>query len=180
MSRDQKLPAFLTNTPLHPSFDTDIKDVHLVYDYDAQSADGTPEKWRYEAYFESSTRVNYKIHGGPMNGRVNYQTATFQCIRPGALWQVNWLEETGTVCSLVYDIENAKITTMISFSKGHWQHPEVAHGDKRDPETFEKWRALAKEGTQIERYMISEQADILETYRGIGDLVPIEEGAETI
>lgn len=42
------LPEFLTNTPLHPSFDRDIRDTHLIYDYDAQDANGNPEKWRYE------------------------------------------------------------------------------------------------------------------------------------
>ena len=34
----------------------------------------------------------YKIHGGPMAGRANFQTCSFQCIRPGELWQCNWLE----------------------------------------------------------------------------------------
>lgn len=43
------LPEFLTNTPLHPSFDRDIRDTHLIYDYDAQDANGKPEKWRYES-----------------------------------------------------------------------------------------------------------------------------------
>ena len=43
-------------------------------------------------WFFSEKRVVYKIHGGPMAGRVNYQTASYQCIRPGELWQCNWLE----------------------------------------------------------------------------------------
>jgi hypothetical protein len=29
-------------------FDKDLKDVHLIYDYDAQDAAGNPEKWKYE------------------------------------------------------------------------------------------------------------------------------------
>ncbi|GKT94321.1 phenol acid decarboxylase [Colletotrichum tofieldiae] len=112
------LPRFQTNTPLDSTFDKDIRDTHLIYDYDAEDADGKPEKWRYEMWFFSEDRIVYAIHGGPMSGRVNYQTATYQCIRPGELWQVNWLEETGTVCSLVYDIPKQKISTLISFSRG--------------------------------------------------------------
>jgi phenolic acid decarboxylase len=114
-----------------------------------------------------------------MAGRINYQTCTYQCIRPNELWQCNWLEETGTICSLVYDIPNQKITTMIAFSKGHWNNPEQARGDKRDRETFERFRGLAKQGTQVERFMLSEQADIKEKFKGKGDLVPIDEDAET-
>lgn len=87
--------SFQTNTPLHPSFDEDIRDTHLVYDYDASNPKtGEAEKWRYEMWFISKDRCVYAIHGGPMAGRYNYQTCTFQCIRPGELWQCNWLEET--------------------------------------------------------------------------------------
>ena len=91
-----------------------------------------------------------------MAGRVNYQTCAYQCIRPGELWQCNWLEETGTICSLVYDIKEGKISTLLGFSKGHWECPEEAHGDKRDPETFERWRGLAKMGKQSDRFMLTE------------------------
>lgn len=48
-----------------------------------------PVSWRW---FFSEKRIVYKIHGGPMAGRINYQTASYQCIRPGELWQCNWLE----------------------------------------------------------------------------------------
>jgi len=58
-----KIPGFLTNTPLHSSFDKDIRDTHLIYDYDAQDADGNPEKWRYEMWFFSEDRIVYAIHG---------------------------------------------------------------------------------------------------------------------
>jgi hypothetical protein len=44
------IPGFLTNTPLHPSFEKDIRDTHLIYDYDAQDENGNPEKWRYEVF----------------------------------------------------------------------------------------------------------------------------------
>lgn len=173
------LPHFLTNTDLHPSFDKDIRDTHLIYDYNAQAEDGTPEKWRYEMWFFSHNRIVYAIHGGPMAGRINYQTATYQCIRPGELWQCNWLEETGTICSLVYDIKEQRITTLIAFSKGHWENAKEARGDKRKGEDFDRWRGLAKLGCQTDRFMLSEQADILENFKGKGDLVPIEEDAPT-
>jgi hypothetical protein len=161
-------------------------------------------------WFFSEKRIVYKIHGGPMAGRVNYQTASYQCIRPGELWQCNWLEgsspphphtpcppplfllsktlpshshkitETGTICSLVYDIPNNKISTLLAFSQGHWEHPQEAHGDKRNPADFQRWRGLAAIGKQTDRFMLNEQADILEAFKGKGDLVPIDPEAETL
>jgi phenolic acid decarboxylase len=165
MAPGDKLPDYLTNTPLHSSFEKDINDQHLVYDYDAQDNEGNPEKWRYEIWFFSKDRVVYAIHGGPMAGRINYQRATYQCIRPGELWQINWLEETGTVVSIVYDIINQKITTLISFSEGHWRNAEAAHGDKRNKEDLEKWRKLADVGNQASRFMLSEQANLVEVFK---------------
>lgn len=162
------------------AFDQDIKDLHLIYDYAAQDAQGNPEKWRYEMWFYSQNRIVYAIHGGPMAGRKNFQTATYQCIRPGELWQCNWLEETGTICSLVYDMKNGTITTLLGFSKGHWECPEEAHGDKRNKEDLERWRGLAKVGSQVERHMLSEQATIVEKFHGKGDLEPIDENWPTL
>ncbi len=101
-------------------FNKDLLDVHLIYDYNAEDENGTPEKWRYEIWVFSKDRVVYEIHGGPMAGRSNFQTCSFQCIRPGELWQCNWLEETGTIVSLVYDIPSRRITTLIGFSKGKY------------------------------------------------------------
>ncbi|EPS29714.1 hypothetical protein PDE_04664 [Penicillium oxalicum 114-2] len=171
--------------PVHPSsaksaFDADIRDRHLIYDYDAQDSEGRPEKWRYEMWFQNEDRINYAIHGGPMAGRINYQAADYQCIRPGELWQCNWLEETGTICSLVFDIPRQKITTLIAFSKGHWEKAEEAHGDKRNQADLERWRGLAKMGIQTDRVMLSEQADILEDFRGPGQLKPIENSAPVL
>lgn len=88
--------------------------------------------------------------------------------------------ETGTICSLVYDIPRKKITTLLGFSQGHWEHAQEAHGDKRNAEDFKRWRALASIGKQTDRFMLNEQADIVEAFRGKGDLVPIEEEAETL
>jgi phenolic acid decarboxylase len=162
------------------TFDQDIKDLHLIYYYAAQDAQGNPEKWRYEMWFYSQHRIVYAIHGGPMAGRKNFQTATYQCIRPGELWQCNWLEETGTICSLVYDMKNETITTLLGFSKGHWEYPEEAHGDKRNKDDLERWRGLVKVGSQVERHMLSEQATIVEKFHGKGDLEPIEESWPTL
>lgn len=86
------LPDFFMHTPLHSSFKDDVLDTHLIYDYDAADEHGNPEKWRYEFWFFSQNRVVYSIHGGPMKGRQNYQTCNYQCIRPGEIWQCNFLE----------------------------------------------------------------------------------------
>lgn len=171
--------------PVHPSlegstFNADLHDRHLIYEYAAQDSDGNPEKWRYEMWFENAERINYAIHGGPMAGRTNFQIAEYQCIRPGELWQCNWLEETGTIISLVYDIPNKKITTLLGFSKGHWKHAEDAHGDKRNPDDIERWRRLARLGIQTERHLLNEQADILEDFRGPGDLKPVDMALPTL
>ncbi|KAG5752340.1 hypothetical protein H9Q69_013766 [Fusarium xylarioides] len=169
------LPRYQTNTPLHPTFEKDILNTHLIYDYDATDAEGNPEKWRYEIWFFSDDRVVYAIHGGPMAGRISYQTVAYQCVRPGELWQVNWLEETGTIVSLVYDITNKTISGMLGFSKGHWEHAEDAHGDKRNPADFNRWKELANIGKQTDRFILTEQAKILKVFKGPGDLKPIKE-----
>jgi hypothetical protein len=162
------------------TFDTDLRDRHLVYDYNAQDEQGRDEKWRYEMWFHGEDRIVYAIHGGPMAGRNNFQTASYQCIRPGELWQCNWLEETGTVCSLVYDIPNRKISTLLAFSKGHWDHAHEAHGDKRVPADLERWRGLAHIGIQTDRKLLIEQADVLEDFKGPGNLKPINMSWPTI
>lgn len=78
------------------------------------------------------------------------------------------------MCSLVFDIPNAKVTTMLGFSKGHWAKAEAAHGDKRNAEDLERWRGLARLGTQVERFMLCEQASVVEDFRGAGDLKDID------
>jgi hypothetical protein len=88
--------------------------------------------------------------------------------------------ETGTICSLVYDIPNKEISTLLAFSQGHWEHPQEAHGDKRNAADFDRWRGLAAIGKQTDRFMLNEQANILEAFKGKGDLVPIDPKAETL
>jgi len=41
----------ITDPKVLPFFDKDLKDLHLIYDYDAKDAEGNPEKWKYEMYF---------------------------------------------------------------------------------------------------------------------------------
>lgn len=45
-------------------------------------------------------------------------TDSARCIRPGELWQCNWLEETRTICSAVFDLKQKTVTTVLGFSKG--------------------------------------------------------------
>lgn len=167
-------------SPDGTTFEKDLLDRHLIYDYAAQDENGKPEKWRYELWVQNADRVVYAIHGGPMAGRKNFQTTSWQCIRPNELWQCNWLEETGTIVSLVYDIPNKKVTTLLAFSKGHWERNVEARGDKRNPDDFARWRGLAKIGSQADRHLLSEQADIVEDFRGSGDLIPVEMDMPTL
>lgn len=59
---------------------------------------------------------------------------------------------------------------LLGFSKGHWENPEQAHGDKRDPEALARWRKLAEIGKQTDRHFLNDQADIAESFKGLGDL----------
>lgn len=43
-----------TEPDVLPQFDKDIRDLHLIYDYDAHDSNGKPENWRYEMYFPIS------------------------------------------------------------------------------------------------------------------------------
>jgi hypothetical protein len=80
----------------------------------------------------------------------------------------------------VYDIKEGTISTLLGFSKGHCENPKEAHGDKRDPETFERWRGLANIGNQADRFLLTEKAKLLETFKGKGNLEPIEKDAVTL
>ena len=77
--------------------------------------------------------------------------------------------------SAVYDIKEQKMTTMIAFSEGHWHEAEKAHGDKRNKQDLERWRGLAGIGKQTSRFMLSEQASIVEAFKGKGKLEPISQ-----
>jgi hypothetical protein len=88
--------------------------------------------------------------------------------------------ETGTICSLVYDIPNRKISTLLAFSQGHWENPKEAHGDKRNRVDFERWRGLAGIGRQTDRFLLNEQAELVEVFKAKGGLESIDEGMETM
>lgn len=118
-----------------------------------------------------------------MAGRKNFQAVTYQCIRPASsetaddsIWQVNWLEETGTICSAAYDLGKQTVTTLIAFSRGHWEQSKLALGDKRNMEDLERWRTLAEygNGKQTDRVVLNEQASFVDDYRGAGDLEEID------
>jgi hypothetical protein len=40
------------------SFEIDMKDVHLIYDFDAINPSGVSEKWRYEIWFYSKASTD--------------------------------------------------------------------------------------------------------------------------
>jgi hypothetical protein len=124
------------------------------------------------------------------------------CVEPGYMGAsrpgLTSHTETGTVVSLVYDITRKQITTILAFSKGffglnasgaqtliaspigHWDNAEEAHGDKRNSADLERWRGLAKIGIQTDRKLLAEQAEIVETFHGKGDLEPIEHDWPTL
>ncbi|KAJ9122770.1 hypothetical protein QFC24_004200 [Naganishia onofrii] len=136
--------------------------------------------WKYEFWLKSEKRIVYAIHGGPMSGRKNYQTCAVQEVRTGEIFQISWVEETGTVVSIIVDLTQKRITTYMAFSRGHWDYPEKAHGDKRNPEDFERWRKLAEVGKNTDREVIPEQATIDTITEGRGDLEDIDENAPTL
>ncbi|KAJ5753956.1 uncharacterized protein N7511_008109 [Penicillium nucicola] len=62
--------------------------------------------------------------------------------------------------------------TLLVFFKGHWEDAKDVHGDKRNPDDMKRWRGLAKIGIQTDRHLLNEQADVLEDFRGPGNLEP--------
>lgn len=56
------------------------------------------------------------------------------------------------------------IKLVLNMNTGHWEEPEKAHGDKRNSEDLERWRGLAKIGTQIDRHILPEQATLNKIY----------------
>ncbi|BGP12399.1 hypothetical protein JCM10213v2_000315 [Rhodosporidiobolus nylandii] len=141
----------MTSRPVPEHFEEELLNKHFEYTYDNGG----------------------KITGGPMNGRNNFQTAYYQRIRP-QLWQIGWVEETGTQVTMALDIEQKRITTFMAFSKGHWELPEKAHGSK--PAQLEQWRELAKieSDKPSSRHVLPEQANIDKIYDGRGELEDID------
>ena len=50
-------PAPTTPSDVGFPFAQDLQDVHLVYDYIVQDAEGKVEKWRYEIWFFSEVMI---------------------------------------------------------------------------------------------------------------------------
>lgn len=53
---------------------------------------------------------------------------------------------------------------LTGITAGHWENPEEAHGDKRNSKDLERWRGLAKVGTQMEKHILPEQATLNKIY----------------
>ncbi|KAL8290363.1 hypothetical protein RQP46_002621 [Phenoliferia psychrophenolica] len=160
----------MTTTPAPAHFDEELLDKHLEYTYDNGLINSDLQK--YEFWVKNHERIVYAIHGGPMAGRSNFQTAYYQRIREN-LWQVSWIEETGTTVTIALDLPMKRITTFMAFSYGHWNFPEKAHGYKRGQ--LEQWRELAKLGNQTtDRHPLPEQATLDKVYQGKGELQDIE------
>jgi hypothetical protein len=84
-----------------------------------------------------------------MAGRLNYQTASYQCIRPGELWQRNWLEGLPSpphpvlfpvpclfpVCALHFGVVNAE--RMKADRKQNWNNlpPSLRHSQQKNHKT---------------------------------------------
>lgn len=66
------------------------------------------------------------------------------------------------------------------FGIRHWENPTAAHGDKRNPTDFARWRELAKIGSNVERIIKPAQAAIELISEGRGDIEDIDPEAETI
>ncbi|GAA6059358.1 hypothetical protein JCM10212_003256 [Sporobolomyces blumeae] len=147
-----------------PAHFDEMLDKHFEYTYD--------NGWKYEFWVPNHERIPFLDPPRPMNGRKNYQTAYYQRIRED-LWQVSWVEETGTTVTICLDMPNKRITTFMAFSKGHWTKPEEAHGWKNDK--LDSWRELSKIGNQTtDRHVLPEQATIDRIYHGRNELPEIE------
>jgi hypothetical protein len=66
-------------------------------------------------------------------------------------------------------------------SSSSGEKAEEAHGDKRNPSDFDRWRGLAKIGGPKERHTIMEQATLEVIEDGRPDYIKdIEDDAETL
>ncbi|KAI8080042.1 uncharacterized protein BX664DRAFT_269574 [Halteromyces radiatus] len=142
----------------------ELKDIigkHIVYTYG--------DLGKYEAYYQSEDVVVYAIHGGPMKGRYNYVKAYYQKIRDN-LFNVSWVEETGTIVTTTVDLDQKRVHGFIAFSQGHWENNEDAHGDKRNMKDLERWRKLSKIGDHTTRHIHLDEAHIIDIFEGPGDL----------
>jgi hypothetical protein len=106
-----------------------------------------------------------------MKGRQAYQRAHYQQIDED-VYMISWIEgrswpyplsaalttqaETGTTVTTCVNLKAKTVNGFIAFAAGHIRNPNgAALGDKRDPETLERWRELAKIGnTTTDRYTL--------------------------
>ncbi|KAK4698623.1 hypothetical protein P7C70_g7651, partial [Phenoliferia sp. Uapishka_3] len=134
-------------------------------------------RWKYEFWVKNHERIVYAIHGGPMAGRKNYQTAYYQRIREN-LWQVSWIEETGTTVTITLDRKYSS-SPVLDFAE--WRSPTVTgHSPRRLTDTsVRSWMSgescLSWETPRrIVTLYQSAQATLDKVYQGKGELADIE------
>lgn len=111
------------------SFDADLRDRHLVYEYavaghETEGSEGTAEKWRYETWFPNEDHIVYAIHAGFLARGDGHPRK--RRLRPRRA---------------------PRVSTVLAFSRGHWDRPGDAHRDKRNPEDLARWRRLVQIGS---------------------------------
>lgn len=52
----------MASLDVNAAFIKDLKDLHLVYDYNVKDSQGNPDKWRYELWFFSQVRSQPGCH----------------------------------------------------------------------------------------------------------------------
>ncbi|GAA6043255.1 hypothetical protein JCM8097_008489 [Rhodosporidiobolus ruineniae] len=156
--------------PVPEHFD-EIANKHCRYTYGNGWAGRETER-TYEFWVKNHERIVYQIHSGPLAGRVNFQTAYYQRLRPHQ-WQISWVEETASQVTLCVDFDEKTVTSFIALSWGHFHHAHEATGWKR--EKMDEWRKLGKIKPEPEnRVLLPEKATIHEISEGRGDLPDIE------
>ncbi|KAF9070283.1 Calycin-like protein [Rhodocollybia butyracea] len=141
---------------------------HLIYEF--ENLDGTPA--RYEAWYQSEETIVYKIHGGPLKGRSAYQRAFYQKVSgEDEIYMISWIEEMGTTVSVCVNLKEKTVNGFIAFAAGHYKEKEQARGDKRDPQTLERWRKLIDiENQPVHRIPKPVFGRIIEIHEGAGEL----------
>ena len=57
LAEEAKCQFQRTMTPeVRAHWEKDLKDLHMIYEYDAHDEDGNTQKWRYEIWFQEEVR----------------------------------------------------------------------------------------------------------------------------
>ncbi|KAH7230336.1 Calycin-like protein [Fusarium solani] len=120
-------------------------------------------------YYRSKDRVVYRVVSGPLAGRINYVQAYYHAVREN-VFNITWLEETGTIVTQTLDLENKRIFTTAAFSKGHAENHDLCKGTKMTH--LEQWRDLAKIGIQTDRKIVRASGVVDNVFNDRGDVLP--------